>query len=104
MLDAMQISCALWGMIVCSARGTELCALFGWSKFETAEIYIREANKRARVDNAFARLDEHRKRKTVSLKGSKPESETKRRNTPENQSRNSRMVGPAGLEPATRPL
>ncbi|MHC2247855.1 tyrosine-type recombinase/integrase [Bradyrhizobium elkanii] len=69
------------------ARAPELCALFGWSKLETAEIYIREANKRVMVDNAFARLDEHRKRKSVSLKGPKPGDETKRRNNGDKSTR-----------------
>jgi hypothetical protein len=31
--------------------------LFGWSKLETAEIYIREAQKRQMVANALTRLD-----------------------------------------------
>jgi site-specific recombinase XerD len=35
------------------ATAPELCALFGWSKLETAEIYIREAQKRTMVANAF---------------------------------------------------
>lgn len=65
------------------ATAPELCALFGWSKLETAEIYIREARKRVMVDNAFARLDEHRNRKSVSLSGPKAGSETKRRKTVE---------------------
>jgi site-specific recombinase XerD len=60
------------------ATAPEMCALFGWSKLETAEIYIREAQKRVMVDNAFARLDEHRKRKSVSVTGPKPLGETKR--------------------------
>ncbi|MCP2207750.1 tyrosine-type recombinase/integrase [Bradyrhizobium diazoefficiens] len=68
------------------ARAPELCALFGWSKLETAEIYIREANKRVMVDNAFARLDEHR-RKSVSLRGPKPGGETKRRNNSDKSTR-----------------
>jgi site-specific recombinase XerD len=62
------------------ATAPEMCALFGWSKLETAEIYIRQARKRVMVDNAFARLDEHR-RKSVSLKGRKSGDETKRRNS-----------------------
>ncbi|MGY3443715.1 tyrosine-type recombinase/integrase [Bradyrhizobium sp. USDA 4473] len=61
------------------ATAPEMCALFGWSKLETAEIYIREARKRIMVDNAFARLDEHRNRKSVSLSGPAPNSETNRR-------------------------
>jgi site-specific recombinase XerD len=51
------------------ATAPETCAVFGWSKLETAEIYIREARARVMVDNAFARLDEHRKHKSVSLSG-----------------------------------
>lgn len=60
------------------ATAPELCALFGWSKLETAEVYIREARKRVMVDNAFTRLDEHRKQKSVSLAGQKREGETNR--------------------------
>ncbi|MFK4718907.1 site-specific recombinase XerD [Bradyrhizobium niftali] len=74
------------GMAESGARAPELCALFGWSKLETAEIYIREANKRVMVDNAFARLDEHR-RKSVSLRGPKPDGETKRRNNGDKSTR-----------------
>jgi integrase len=59
------------------ATAPELCALFGWSKLETAEIYIREANQRTMVSNAFARLDEHRKRKSVSAGRDKISDETK---------------------------
>jgi integrase len=58
----------------------ELCALFGWSKLETAEIYIREAQKRKMVGNAFARLDEYRNRKSVSVLGPRTTNETKRKN------------------------
>ena len=32
----------------------ELCAVFGWGKLETAEIYIREANAARMSTNAFA--------------------------------------------------
>jgi hypothetical protein len=53
------------------ATAPEMCALFGWSKLETAEIYIREARKRVMVDNAFTRLDEYRKRQSVSSSGPK---------------------------------
>ena len=63
------------------ATAPELCALFGWSKLETAEIYIREARKRVMVDNAFARLNEHRTRKSVSLPGTVNGNETNRKNT-----------------------
>jgi hypothetical protein len=61
------------------ATAPELCALFGWSKLETAEIYIREAQKREMVWNAFARLDEYRNRKSVSVSGSKDTNETNKR-------------------------
>ena len=60
------------------ATAPELCALFGWSKLETAEIYIREAQKRKMVWNAFARLDEYRNRESVSVSGSNNAHETKR--------------------------
>ena len=59
------------------ATAPELCAIFGWSKLETAEIYIREAQKRRMVGNAFARLDEYRARETVSVLGRKISNETK---------------------------
>jgi integrase len=62
-----------------SATAPELCALFGWSKLETAEIYIREAQKRKMVGNAFARLDEYRNRKSVSVPMPKKPNETKRK-------------------------
>lgn len=62
------------------ATAPEMCALFGWSKLETAEIYIREARRRVMVDNAFARLEEYQKRKSVSLAGRKSTGETNRRN------------------------
>jgi hypothetical protein len=35
------------------ATAPELCATFGWSKLETAEIYIRQARQRTMVANAF---------------------------------------------------
>jgi site-specific recombinase XerD len=62
------------------ATAPELCAIFGWSKLETAEIYIREANKARMSTNAFARLDEYRNRKSVSLSVPKSDSETIRKN------------------------
>jgi Phage integrase family len=61
------------------ATAPELCALFGWSKLETAEIYIREAQKRKMVANAFTRLDEYRDRKNVSVPGTKKPNETNRK-------------------------
>ena len=61
------------------ATAPELCALFGWSKLETAEIYIRQAQKRKMVGNAFARLDEYRNRESVSVRGANNANETKRR-------------------------
>lgn len=60
------------------ATAPELCAIFGWSKLETAEIYIREAQKRRMVSNAFARLDEYRNRKSVSVHGTNKGHETKK--------------------------
>jgi site-specific recombinase XerD len=53
------------------ATAPELCAIFGWAKLETAEIYIRQAQRRVMAGNAFARLDEHRNRKSVSESGPK---------------------------------
>jgi hypothetical protein len=58
----------------------ELCAVFGWGKLETAEIYIREANASKMSANAFARLDEYRNWKSVSVSGAKPTNETIRKN------------------------
>ncbi|MCK1516116.1 tyrosine-type recombinase/integrase [Bradyrhizobium sp. 190] len=58
----------------------ELCALFGWSKLETAEIYIRQARQRTMVANAFTRLEEYRNQKSVSVLGSRTTNETKRKN------------------------
>jgi site-specific recombinase XerD len=58
------------------ATAPELCAVFGWSKLETAEIYIREAQKRKMVANAFTRLDEYRNRESVSLPRTNPPTET----------------------------
>jgi hypothetical protein len=69
------------------ASASEMCALFGWSKLETAEIYIRDANKRIMVDSAFARLDEQRKLQSVSLQGRELGSETNRRKSPEKPTR-----------------
>jgi site-specific recombinase XerD len=60
------------------ATAPELCALFGWSKLETAEIYIREAQKRKMVGNAFARLDQYRNRESVSVSRTKGPTETNR--------------------------
>jgi len=57
----------------------ELCALFGWSKLETAEIYIRKAQKRKMVGNAFARLDEYRNRESVSFPRTNRKTETNRK-------------------------
>jgi site-specific recombinase XerD len=61
------------------ATAPELCALFGWSKLETAEIYIREAQKRKMVGNAFARLDDYRNRESVSVSRTTTKNETNRR-------------------------
>ena len=48
------------------ATAAELCAVFGWKKLETAEIYIRKAQKKKMAGNAFARLDMYRDRQSVS--------------------------------------
>jgi integrase len=63
------------------ATAPELCAIFGWTKLETAEIYIREVNKRRMTTNAFARLEEYRNRKSVSLSGPGATNETIRKNS-----------------------
>ncbi len=52
------------------ATAPELCAIFGWSKLETAEIYIRKAQRKVMAGNAFARLDSISARTSVPL--SKP--------------------------------
>jgi integrase len=68
--------------VILAENGTtapELCAVFGWSKLETAEIYIRKANQRKMVGNAFARLDEYRNRESVSVPRTKGPTETNRR-------------------------
>jgi site-specific recombinase XerD len=49
------------------ATAPELCAVFGWNKLETAQIYIRMAEKRKMARNAFARLNAAEKRQVVSL-------------------------------------
>ncbi|EFI51324.1 MULTISPECIES: tyrosine-type recombinase/integrase [Afipia] len=59
------------------ATAPELCAIFGWSKLETAETYIRQAQSRIMVSNAFSRLDEYRSRGSVSVHGVKNCHETK---------------------------
>jgi integrase len=59
----------------------EMCAVFGWGKLETAEIYIREANASRMSTNAFARLEEYRNRKSVSVPGPKSSNETIRGNS-----------------------
>jgi integrase len=61
------------------ATAPELCAVFGWSKLETAEIYIRQAQKRKMVANAFTRLDEYRNRESVSVPRTKKATETNRK-------------------------
>ncbi|MDW9626509.1 tyrosine-type recombinase/integrase [Sinorhizobium meliloti] len=91
--NRMREWCDAAGLFHCSAHGLrkaaavmlaesgatapELCAIFGWSKLETAETYIRKAQKRKMADNAFTRLDEYRNRKSVSLLKAKRAGETK---------------------------
>ncbi len=60
------------------ATASELCAVFGWSKLETAEIYVRKAQKKLMASNAFARLDALMARKNVPLSGAKTVDGTKR--------------------------
>jgi integrase len=60
------------------ATAPELCAVFGWSTLETAEIYIRKANQRKLAENAFVRLDERRNRQSVSITVPQKRNETKR--------------------------
>lgn len=49
------------------ATASELCAVFGWSKLETAEIYVRKAQRKLMAANAFARLDALAARPIVPL-------------------------------------
>jgi integrase len=53
------------------ATAPELCAIFGWSKLETAEIYIRQANKAKMSSNAIQRLDEYRNKQNPLTSKSK---------------------------------
>jgi integrase len=94
--NKMRDWCDAAGLPQCSAHGLrkaaavalaesgvtapELCAIFGWSKLETAEIYIREANKQRMTTNAFQRLDEYRNRKSVSNSSPAGRDETIRTN------------------------
>lgn len=48
------------------ATAPELCAVFGWSNFRTAQIYIEKAEKRRMRSNAFDRRAEYERRKSVS--------------------------------------
>ncbi|QQM32586.1 tyrosine-type recombinase/integrase [Martelella lutilitoris] len=53
----------------------ELCAAFGWRNLSTAQIYIREAEKRRLSRNAFERVERFRNR-NVSLSKAKNADET----------------------------
>jgi integrase len=61
------------------ATAPELCAVFGWAKLETAEIYIRAANAARMSTNAFVRLEEYRDRESVSSSGPGTINETNRK-------------------------
>lgn len=61
------------------AGAPELCAVFGWTKLETAEIYIRDVRKKELAANAFARLEDQSGNKIVPLSKHSPKRETKRR-------------------------
>lgn len=75
-----------------------------WSKLETAEIYIREAQKRVMAENAFARLDEYRAGKVSQFSRPTKHMRQIEEKSVTNQVRIRSVMGPAGLEPATRPL
>lgn len=60
------------------ATAPELCAIFGWSKLDTAEIYVRMASKKRMAGNAYARLDDYRARESVPLSGQEKTAGTKR--------------------------
>lgn len=54
----------------------EMCAVFGWSKLETAEIYIRAAGKKIMSMNAADKVEHGRRMRNVSLLGSQSLDET----------------------------
>ena len=80
------------------ATASELCAVFGWSKLETAEIYVRKAQRKLMASNAFARLDAQTARKSVPLSAAKIPDGTKRAKTNEK----SKPVGGVGGPGRTR--
>lgn len=86
------------------ATAPELCALFGWSKLETAEIYIR-GHKRGRWSATYLHaLMTIEIEKVSQFQGLKNEMRQIGEKRVQNQKRDDALVGPAGLEPATRPL
>ncbi|NLS20092.1 hypothetical protein HGP16_26510 [Rhizobium sp. P40RR-XXII] len=56
----------------------ELMALFGWTNFKTAQIYIEKAEKRRMRTNAFERKAAYEKRSSVPLFEPKMANETNR--------------------------
>jgi hypothetical protein len=60
------------------AGSVQLMALFGWTRIETAEVYVRAANKRRLVAGSY-NLNQHRHRKGVSPPSANSVSETNRR-------------------------
>ena len=80
------------------ATASELCAVFGWSKLETAEIYVRKAQRKLMASNAFARLDAQTARKSVPLSAAKIPDGTKRAKTNEK----SKPIGGVGGPGRTR--
>ena len=58
------------------ASAPELMALFGWTNFKTAQIYIEKAEKRRMRTNAFERKAAYEKRSSVPLFEPKTANET----------------------------
>ncbi|TBA86296.1 integrase [Rhizobium ruizarguesonis] len=78
------------------ASAPEMCAVFGWSKLETAETYIRKAQRRKMASNAYARLPDNKKPKSVSFLRTENESETNRGKNRGKSTAKKRNGGPGG--------
>ncbi len=78
------------------ASAPEMCAVFGWSKLETAETYIRKAQKRRMASNAFARLADYRKPESVSFSRPEKERETNRGEKHGKSTSKNKNGGPGG--------
>lgn len=78
------------------ASAPEMCAVFGWSKLETAETYIRKAQRRKMANNAYARLADYQRPKSVSLSRTKKENETNQGKKHGKSNTKKRNGGPGG--------